>query len=370
MQINQQLQLRGGSMKFLIVSAIIMACSSLALAAQGGKNNNRSVVELTVIKCGPSSTGSGCGAAPTTTDPLNSGMVEIGLNGEVKIVLKGAAPGMTYRVFISDLVLSHATSISQISKTVLTNDPNRFVSWDVTSDVQAFVQGIAPNNGWLVKDEKEDDPELFTTHWVSKENVSNVCGADSAPRLIVDTGAGSFIVGPPQADAYLDQNSPNENKGALESLLVRSWENGSNYRTLVKFDLSNIASAETISGARLEICLDRISGNQSTRVYGVYRLTTPWIEDEVTASIASSGRLWNSYFGDFGAQFQFIGNSMVNSIGTVTTDSLGNYTGAPRTDAGTSFFLPSATKLIGVPSFVFNHANGGPAQFVTGVEIR
>jgi len=108
---------------------------------------------------------------------------------------------------------------------------------------------------------------------------------------------------PPDADASLDQNSENLNLGAATFMKVVSWDNGfreaDNWRILVRFDLSGIPTGSTINDASLQLCLDSISGDQSTRSYGAHLVTTAWVESEVTASEASLGVPWNNYFGDF-----------------------------------------------------------------------
>jgi hypothetical protein len=351
--------------------AVILSCSVIATAVEGAsrKTGNSSVLEAKIVKCGPGRTGPGC---PTATDPLTSGKIEIDSTGEVKVAITGAAPAMTYRVFISSLVISEATDVATVSKVVLTNDPNQFIFWDVTSDAQAFVQGIAENNGWLIKDEAENKPDQYTTTWVSKESASNACGADSAAVLILFTNSGPISLAA-QADAYIDQNSKNANNGSASDLLVRSWDNGfgevDNLRTLIRFDLSAVPLGTAITGASLGLCLDAISGDQTARVYGIYRVTKNWVESEVTATVATATTLWDSYFGDFGVQSEFIGSSLLNGIGTFTTSDAGDYSGPIRSDTGGYFSIPSSTILIGIPNFIFSHASGGSPQFATGIEI-
>jgi len=101
-----------------------------------------------------------------------------------------------------------------------------------------------------------------------------------------------------EADAELDENSPNRNRGDEATLNVRSWIAG-DFRTLVRFDLSGIPASTPIDSATLELCLDRISGDKSTRTYGVHRVTKSWVENQVTANQASDGVPWDNFFGDF-----------------------------------------------------------------------
>jgi hypothetical protein len=104
---------------------------------------------------------------------------------------------------------------------------------------------------------------------------------------------------PPAADASLDENSPNTNRGAEEVLHVRSWVRG-DFRILVHFDLSAILPRTNIEEATLELCLDRISGDNEQRTYSLHRVRKPWVESEVTANHASKRVRWDTFFSDFG----------------------------------------------------------------------
>ncbi len=189
------------------------------------------------------------------------------------------------------------TPTVRINKEILTDNPDVFLSWDVTGDVQDSVDGLVENNGWLIRDEQEDDG--YTTSWVSKESsAAGVCGPDSSPRLRVVTDSGTVTVQPPEADTALDQNSPNMNRGANPIMQIVSWGIGNNQRILVRFGLLTIPVGATITNASLELCLDDISGDKSTREYGAHRVTKAWVEDEVTATVASTDVLWDSFFGD------------------------------------------------------------------------
>ncbi len=64
-------------------------------------------------------------------------------------------------------------------------------------------------------------------------------------------------------------------------------------------------------------------------------------------------------------QFEFRGDSDSDSIGTVTTDDAGNYSGAIATDSGDNFYFPPGT-TIGQLNFAFNNPDTGQTQFTTG----
>lgn len=60
---------------------------------------------------------------------------------------------------------------------------NSWIEWDVTSDVQAFVNASLTNYGWRIKDQTESDPAGdFSSLFRSKENT----GAALDPQLVVD----------------------------------------------------------------------------------------------------------------------------------------------------------------------------------------
>jgi len=61
---------------------------------------------------------------------------------------------------------------------LITNDMiNQFIEFDVTSDIQAFVDGTASNFGWMIK--KDDKAQNGTIEFASKESNSNV------PKLLL-----------------------------------------------------------------------------------------------------------------------------------------------------------------------------------------
>jgi hypothetical protein len=183
------------------------------------------------------------------------------------------------------------------NKSVLTTNPDRFMSWDVTADVQAFVNGTVPNNGWLLKDRIEDKATSYRTDWVARENTSTPCGTPSTPHLLVETSTGTILTLAAEADAGLEQGNPNANRGTVPLLALISRAPALNWRLLVRINLASIPAGTTIRQANLRLCLDSLTGDSSRRVYEAYRVTTPWVENQVTANRASTGVPWD--FGDF-----------------------------------------------------------------------
>jgi hypothetical protein len=213
---------------------------------------------------------------------------------EDEVTTNQASQGVPWGFGDFGFTIPHA----HINKDVLGNDPDQFRAWDVTTDVQAFLDGVE-NYGWLVKDRHEDKEGEYRTEWVAKESGAPVCEVNSAPRLLVETDTGDVMsIDEPEADAALDQNSPNKNSGATPDLLAvsRGIPPESNWRFLVRFDLAAIPAEATIVQAELQLCLDKISGDKSRRVYEAHRVTTAWVEDEVTASRAANGAPWDFGF--------------------------------------------------------------------------
>ena len=78
---------------------------------------------------------------------------------------------------------------------------------------------------------------------------------------------------------------------------------------------------------------------------------------------------WNPNTGGGGFQFQFEGDSLSDSIGTVTTDFAGNFEGYVSTDSGEVFFFPLGLS-IGQPNFAFKNPSVGSTQFTTGFIVN
>jgi len=55
---------------------------------------------------------------------------------------------------------------------------NEFIEFNVTSDVQAFLDGTATNFGWIIK--KDNEAQNGKIEFASKENVNNI------PQLILN----------------------------------------------------------------------------------------------------------------------------------------------------------------------------------------
>jgi hypothetical protein len=81
-----------------------------------------------------------------------------------------------------------------------------------------------------------------------------------------------------EADAWLDEGSPQSNFGADEILQVKS-QSGNDQRTLVRFDLPDIPAGCRIESARLRL---RAANATDGRVLEAMRITDAWAEPEVS----------------------------------------------------------------------------------------
>jgi len=81
-------------------------------------------------------------------------------------------------------------------------DPQTWVRWGVTADVQGFLDGTFPNDGWRISDASENAASPVTTRFTSTENVcttGTTCNRVK-PVLLIDYIPGptqlAFITGP------------------------------------------------------------------------------------------------------------------------------------------------------------------------------
>jgi hypothetical protein len=82
------------------------------------------------------------------------------------------------------------------------------------------------------------------------------------------------------ADAWIDQNSPTNNKGADSILKVQSKRPADNFRALVRFDLPAVPAGCVLDTARLRLYAASTSASQ--RTLEVFRLGGSWTESGVT----------------------------------------------------------------------------------------
>ncbi|MGH9365624.1 MAG: LamG-like jellyroll fold domain-containing protein, partial [Thermoanaerobaculia bacterium] len=90
----------------------------------------------------------------------------------------------------------------------------------------------------------------------------------------------------------------NYSSGVLD-LILRVQNNGPTNRAVVRFDLSTIPSDAAAKTATLS--LFAITVPSSSRTYAAFRITAPWVENQVTWNSRATGTPWGTAGGDLNA---------------------------------------------------------------------
>lgn len=86
----------------------------------------------------------------------------------------------------------------------------------------------------------------------------------------------------PKQDAYISEWYPQDKFGSSIALFISQYQQlGDNYRSLIKFDLTEIPSSYTIEEAVLELSIYRNESQTKTNIF-IYQLLEDWQEDLVT----------------------------------------------------------------------------------------
>ncbi|MDO8688675.1 MAG: DNRLRE domain-containing protein, partial [Dehalococcoidia bacterium] len=170
---------------------------------------------------------------------------------------------------------------SATSSTATGTNVNVWLTWDVTPDVQAFVNGTLPNYGWRIKDGVESDSGTFLSVFDSQS--SRVPG--QRPQLVIDYTAPGAQPGETYTqvfalpdDSYVDQNSVNSNYSTQTTMLVLSG--AKNDRAFVHFDTAGLPANKTIVSASLSVYMAAAPG--VLRSYLVYRAAAAWTASTIT----------------------------------------------------------------------------------------
>lgn len=116
-------------------------------------------------------------------------------------------------------------------------DTARYVEWEVTDLVRAWIAGTLPNQGFYFRPISGGRNLIFS----SREGP-----AGQHPELVVVGTAGTTTL-EPEADTYLP-DSTYQSQGEETDIRV-----GENTRALVRFDLSSLGSAEAVTSARVRL---------------------------------------------------------------------------------------------------------------------
>ena len=122
---------------------------------------------------------------------------------------------------------------------VVDNYTGRYVEWDVTALVQAWLDGSLRPSGFFVRSVGGGGPFDFRSREHSEPG--------QRPELVVTTNQGTTTLGP-EADTYLD-TSTYTSLGDEDRLRISASPNNA----LVRFDLAPIGSGTTITSATLRL---------------------------------------------------------------------------------------------------------------------
>jgi len=113
--------------------------------------------------------------------------------------------------------------------------------------------------------------------------------------------AASVTLTPNDNDVRIGTFAPNSNRHFEDILSVYNGGAGNDQRSLLQFDLSTIPAGQTIDFAVLTVWRDSQiwGGGDNGLPTNVYRVTTPWVNTEVTWNDASAGNPWTTPGGDF-----------------------------------------------------------------------
>ncbi len=113
----------------LVLGTIHFAAFNFVVPAMAG-----SVFEGDVIPCGATGASNGCGSNPAATDSLIRGKVEIDGDGEVEVVLRGAAANTTYAVFVGNWITSDGWQLQFGTSSVCGTASIGTVTTDINGD--------------------------------------------------------------------------------------------------------------------------------------------------------------------------------------------------------------------------------------------
>lgn len=167
----------------------------------------------------------------------------------------------------------HGTAVA--SNTEL--DGTGWKTWDVTGLVGGWVSGAVPNHGVLLA----GIGNVYSATYHSSDSSS----ATLRPRLTIDyhpcecggNGASLVLVpGADGADTYIDESKNLQNFGAEQSILLGS--KSKSQRGLLRFDLSWLPPAATVTAATLSLNLEKAVGGSVS----AHRVTRAWGEGDGT----------------------------------------------------------------------------------------
>lgn len=158
--------------------------------------------------------------------------------------------------------------------------PGTWMTWTLTTDVQAAVDNPGTCFGWEIMDETYwGGYNVPATYFYPKEGVPP--SEPFTPYLQVETPDGTLTF-PPTDDTYIANLDPSEINGALNYIATRNrygagdvWE----CDILIRFDLSTIPPSTPVTSATLNLYYSRWGDSDPAgRPLTAYRITSDWRE--------------------------------------------------------------------------------------------
>ena len=199
-----------------------------------------------------------------------------------------------------DMSESAATVVSTV---------NTWYSWDITSLVADWVANPTGNKGMILISDagrelrfySADDPDTRYNPYLVVTYIEGggpVTTLTPTPSGVVPTNTPSVEPSPtvtekrPSQDTYLNYYDPTRN---YEHQGLRVY--GFGYKkALLNFDLSDIPVGARIASATLQLTAATVGEcdqDQNPLVIGVYKVNKPWVANQATWNLASSGVPWD-----------------------------------------------------------------------------
>jgi hypothetical protein len=165
----------------------------------------------------------------------------------------------------------------------------RWVDWDLTDAVNAWLSGIYPNHGiWIV----ESGGTVGNTAYVSSNDNSN---STFRPKLTLSVqepcGAG-LLAFPVGADTYLKSGS-DQNLNFGGATLVDVNQQSPERRILLRFDVSSIPGGTTIKSAIMRLYSSNVtSATNNPKSVNAYFIMQSWVEGTLNGSGTANGATW------------------------------------------------------------------------------
>jgi len=178
---------------------------------------------------------------------------------------------------------------------------NVWRSWDVTADVQAWVNGSAPNHGWLVKDASENSNTVRTANFATSENGTSAnhptLVIDYEPAYTITLSAGSAVVMSEPSllnftIANIDQSPATERLGRIYLTLPYTVSGAVAPPGWKVTDISGNSVLFDTEDAYDPGCSAAALGNGQSAVFGVY-VTATAAGSEVTTDTVSAATVGN-----------------------------------------------------------------------------